>query len=68
MNVHTSRIWHKEGVSRKKRSSAVIKKVKMEIEVNLKFLKLHNKHYDFYLPLYLLQVTILYIGVFIGKL
>ena len=66
--VHTSRIWHKEGVSRKKRSSAVIKKVKMEIEVNLKFLKLHNNHYNFYLPLYLLQVTILYIGVFIGKL
>ncbi|MTK63434.1 MAG: glycosyltransferase family 2 protein [Methanobacterium sp.] len=68
VNVHSSRIWHKEGVSRKKRSSAVIKKVKMEIEVNLKFLKLHNKHYNFYLPIYLLQVTILYLGVFIGKL
>lgn len=68
VNVHSSRIWHKEGVSRKKRSSAVIKKVKMEIEVNLKFLKLHNKHYYWYLPVYLLQVTILYLGVFIGKL
>lgn len=68
VNVHSSRIWHKEGVSRKKRSSAVIKKVKMEIEVNLKFLKLHNKHYYWYLPIYLLQVTILYLGVFIGKL
>lgn len=68
VNVHNARIWHKEGVSRKKRSSAVIKKVKMEIEVNLKFLKLHNKHYNWYLPLYILQVTILYIRVFIGKL
>ena len=68
VNVHDSRIWHKEGVSRKKRSSAVIKKVKMEIEVNLKFLKLHNKHYNWYLPLYLLQVTLLYIRVLIGKL
>jgi GT2 family glycosyltransferase len=68
VNVHSSRIWHKEGVSRKKRSSAVIKKVKMEIEVNLKFLKLHNKHYYWYLPLYLMQVTWLYIKVLINKL
>lgn len=67
VNVHSARIWHKEGVSRKKRSSAVIKKVKMEIEVNLKFLKLHNKHYYLYLPLYLLQVVILYIKVLITK-
>jgi GT2 family glycosyltransferase len=68
VNVHSSRIWHKEGVSRKKRSSAVIKKVKMEIEVNLKFLKLHNKHYYWYMPIYLVQVAILYLGVLIGKL
>jgi GT2 family glycosyltransferase len=68
VNVHSSRIWHKEGVSRKKRSSAVIKKVKMEIEVNLKFLKLHNKHYYWYLPVYLIQVAILYLGVILGKL
>lgn len=68
VNVHSSRIWHKEGVSRKKRSSAVIKKVKMEIDVNLKFLKLHNKHYYWYLPIYLVQVAILYLGVIIGKL
>ncbi len=68
INVHNSRIWHKEGVSRKKRSAAVIKKVKMEIEVNLKFLKLHNKHYHIYLPLYLIQVTILYIRILIGKI
>jgi len=67
INVHSARIWHKEGVSRKKRSSAVIKKVMMEIEVNLKFLKLHNKHYYLYLPLYLLQITLLYIRVSIGK-
>jgi len=68
INVHNARIWHKEGVSRKKRSSAVIKKVKMEIDVNLKFLKLHNPHYPIYLPLYLLQVTLLYIRVLISKL
>ena len=68
VNVHSSRIWHKEGVSRKKRSSAVVKKVKMEIEVNLKFLKLHNKHYHWYLPIYLLQVAILYLRVLVGKL
>lgn len=68
INVHNSRIWHKEGVSRKKRSSAVIKKVKMEIDVNLKFLKLHNKHYYLYLPRYLLQVTLLYIRVSISKI
>ncbi|ADZ09550.1 glycosyl transferase family 2 [Methanobacterium lacus] len=67
INVHSSRIWHKEGVSRKKRSSAVIKKVKMEIEVNLKFLKLHNKHYYWYLPVYLLQVAALYTKVLVGK-
>jgi GT2 family glycosyltransferase len=68
VNVHSSRIWHKEGVSRKKRSSAVMKKVKMEIEVNLKFLKLHNQHYYWYLPIYFVQVAILYLGVLIGKL
>lgn len=67
VNVHSSTIWHKEGVSRKKRSSAVIKKVKMEIEVNLKFLKLHNKHYRWYLPIYLLQVAALYTKVLVGK-
>jgi GT2 family glycosyltransferase len=68
VNIHRSVIWHKEGVSRKKRSSAIFKKVMLEIEVNLKFLKMHNNHYYTYLPIYLLQIFILYVKVMIGKI
>jgi GT2 family glycosyltransferase len=67
ISVHNSIIWHKEGVSRKKRSSALIKKVLLEIEVNLKFLKLHKNHFYLYLPVYILQIAVLYFALMLKK-
>jgi GT2 family glycosyltransferase len=61
--VKDSFIWHKEGVSRKKRSSEGIKRALMEIKSNLTFIKAHNNHYYLYLPLYLLQIFILYVNI-----
>ena len=58
--VLNSLIWHKEGVSRKKRSSEGAKRALMEIRSNLTFLKAHNNHFYLYSPLYLLQIFILY--------
>jgi GT2 family glycosyltransferase len=60
LNAH---IWHKEGVSRQKRSSDSINRALMEIKSNLTFLKTHNNNYYWYLPLYLLQVLKLYLNV-----
>ncbi len=67
-SIHNSIIWHKEGVSRGKRSSALIKKVLLEIEVNLKFLKLHKNHFYLYLPVYILQIVILYFKIILKKI
>lgn len=62
-----SHIWHKEGVSRKKRSSASVKRALMEIKSNLTFLKAHNNHYYWYLPLYSLQIIQLYLLVILKR-
>ncbi|MCE5213362.1 MAG: glycosyltransferase family 2 protein [Methanobacterium sp.] len=61
--VLNSHIWHKEGVSRKKRSSEGVKRALMEIKSNLTFIKAHKNHYYLYLPLYLLQIVVLYLKV-----
>ncbi len=61
--VLDSYIWHKEGVSRKKRSSEGVKRALMEIRSNLTFIKAHKNHYYLYLPLYLLQIGVLYLKV-----
>lgn len=61
--VLDSHIWHKEGVSRRKRSSDAIRRALMEIKSNLTFLKAHNNHYYWYLPLYFLQIVKLYLTV-----
>ncbi|MDD1775036.1 MAG: glycosyltransferase family 2 protein [Methanobacterium sp.] len=60
-------LWHKEGVSRRKRSSEGIKRALMEIRSNLTFLKAHQNHFYLYLPVYLIQIFILYIRVIIGR-
>jgi hypothetical protein len=65
--VLNSHIWHKEGVSRKKRSSDSIKRALMEIKSNLTFLKAHNPYYYQYLPLYILQVIKIYLLVIIRR-
>lgn len=65
--VPGSHIWHKEGVSRKKRSSGGAKRALMEIKSNLTFLKTHNPHYYPYLPLYLLQIFVLYLNVMVKR-
>ena len=65
--VKNSHIWHKEGVSRKKRSSGGAKRATMEIKSNLTFIKAHNSHYYIYLPLYLIQIFILYFKVIIKQ-
>lgn len=54
--VLDSHIWHKVSISRKKRNSKVIKKILFDIHNNLKFLKIHNKNYNLYLSLYILQI------------
>ena len=59
-------LWHKEGVSRKKRSSEGVKRALMEIRSNLTFLKAHQNHFYLYLPVYLIQIFVLYIRVIIG--
>jgi hypothetical protein len=61
--VKNAYIWHKEGVSRKKRSSGGAKRALMEIKSNLTFIKAHNSRYYIYLPLYLIQIFILYFKV-----
>jgi GT2 family glycosyltransferase len=61
--VLDSHIWHKEGVSRKKRSSEGVNRARMEIRSNLTFIKAHKNHYYLYLPLYLLQIGVLYLKV-----
>jgi len=65
--VLDSFIWHKEAVSRKKRSSGGTKRALMEIRSNLTFLKAHNNHYYLYLPLYLLQIFVLYSKIIIKR-
>ena len=61
--VSDSRIWHKEGVSRQKRSSKSIRRALMEVKSNLTFLKAHNNHYYLFLPLYILQIVKIYMMV-----
>jgi GT2 family glycosyltransferase len=61
--VLNSCIWHKEAVSRKKRSSDSVNRALMEIKSNLTFLKAHNNHYYRYLPLYVFQIIKLYLKV-----
>ena len=65
--VLNSHIWHKEGVSRKKRSSDSIKRALMDIKSNLTFLKAHNPHYYWYLPLYLIQIIKIYLMVIMKR-
>jgi GT2 family glycosyltransferase len=65
--VKDAHIWHKEGVSRKKRSSGGAKRALMEIKSNLTFLKAHKSNYYIYLPLYLIQIVILYFKVIIKQ-
>ncbi|MEN4017620.1 MAG: glycosyltransferase family 2 protein [Methanobacterium sp.] len=67
VSVLNSNIWHKEGISRKKRSSALIKKVLLEIDTNLKFLKFHKKHYYSFLPIYIIQIIKLYSVIIIKR-
>ena len=56
-----SKIWHKEGVSRKKRfsKSNKIKYLLNENKEILKFLKTYNKLFYLYLPIYIIQFTML---------
>ena len=61
--VLSSNIWHKEAVSRKKRSSGSINRALMEIKSNLTFLKANNQDYYRYLPLYVLQIIKLHLLV-----
>jgi hypothetical protein len=61
--VLNSHIWHKEAVSRKKRSSGSVNRALMEIKSNLTFLKANNHDYYRYLPLYALQIVKLYLIV-----
>ncbi|MEN6329384.1 MAG: glycosyltransferase family 2 protein, partial [Methanobacteriaceae archaeon] len=61
--VLNSYIWHKEAVSRKKRSSDSINRVLMEIKSNLTFLKAHNHHFYRYMPLYVLQIVKIYMKI-----
>ncbi|HTX61748.1 MAG TPA: glycosyltransferase family 2 protein [Methanobacterium sp.] len=65
--VKDSFLWHKEGVSRRKRSSEGVKRALLEIRSNLTFLKAHQKHFYFYLPLYLLQIFVLYVKVIVKR-
>jgi GT2 family glycosyltransferase len=65
--VKDAYLWHKEGVSRRKRSSEGVKRALMEIRSNLTFLKSQQNHFYLYLPLYLLQIFVLYIKVIIGR-
>ncbi len=65
--VLDSFIWHKEAVSRKKRSSEKVKRALLEIKSNLTFIKAHNIHYYWYLPVYLLQIFVLYFKIIIKR-
>lgn len=65
--VPDSHLWHKEGVSRKKRSSDAVKRALMEIKSNLTFLKAHKNHYYWYLPLYFLQIVKIYLVVMLKR-
>lgn len=65
--VLDSHIWHKEAVSRRKRSEGGAKRAMMEIKSNLTFLKAHNDHYYLYLPHYLIQIFVLYVKVIANR-
>jgi hypothetical protein len=65
--VLDSLIWHKEGVSRKKRSSEKINRALLEIRSNLTFLKAHKNHFYWYLPVYLFQIFVLYLKIIIKR-
>lgn len=65
--VSDSHIWHKEGISRKKRSSASVRRALMEIKSNLTFLKAHNGRYYWFLPLYFLQIAKIYLLVMLKR-
>lgn len=60
-------IWHKEGVSRKKRSPERINRALLEIRSNLTFLKAHKNHFYWYLPVYLFQIFVLYVKIIIKR-
>jgi GT2 family glycosyltransferase len=57
ITVLKSKIWHKGGSSRNKKDSIAIKRYIPGVLYNLKFMRIHNKYFYFYLPLYLPQIV-----------
>jgi GT2 family glycosyltransferase len=60
-----SKVWHKAGVSK---SRTKFRGISSEIKTNLKFMKTHEKHYNFHLPIYILQIIYRYSSMLIKKL
>jgi GT2 family glycosyltransferase len=58
-------IWHKVSASKKKLK---FRGIYSEIKTNLKFLKAHNPHYYWYLPLYLLQIIWRFISLILHRI
>lgn len=56
VQVLDSKIWHKGGISRKKRYKSKIKRQLIDIKTNFKFIKTHNDKYYLFLPLYIAQI------------
>lgn len=62
-----SRIWHKCAVSRRKRFKNILAEILRDTGTNLRFLKIYNEKYYFYLPIYILQVTFAQVMILSNK-
>ena len=51
-------IWHKGGISRRKKYKNQFKKYAIDIKTNLKFIKKHNNKFHLYLPIYFCQIML----------
>ncbi len=51
-------VWHKAGVSRRKKYHNQFKKYGIYIKTNLKFIKKHNNKFYLYLPIYFCQIML----------
>lgn len=66
VSVMDSIIWHKTGMSRKKKRSSVSSQLN-QIKTNLQFIKKHKKNYYLHLPIYFGQICSMYIKSLLNK-
>jgi GT2 family glycosyltransferase len=66
--VPDSKIWHKVGVSRKKKYGVISWKQLIGIRTNFQLIKAYNHKYYLYIPLYLTQLTVKIFGFFLRRL